>query len=1325
MDTSKLRKFATLARTALIEQVSMRLKTVLAEKSLARRESPKVVEELEKKVNELGQQTLVEAVAYTWFNRFCALRYMDVNRYTRIGVLSPAEGQFQPEILSEAKMGHIDQEMVPEATRQRVLRILDGTDPSSDPQGEAYRLLLVAVCNHYHSLMPFMFEKIADYTELLLPDDLLSGTSIPAYTREALLPENCSPENTDQSVEVIGWLYQFYIADKKDAVMARKAAVPTDDIPAVTQLFTPHWIVRYLVENSLGRLWMLNHPDSKLIERMDYYIKPEEAQNSNGCRVEDQQVDNSHESNDEPHCWKIEWQEQVKLTDGEWSKTMWLRPNPDYVGDYNKALWYALTIDGHAYAQKRWRKKGMPDEQSTAWEKGDFGDASFEDLRCHLYQVQRSYRWSESEPSDDPNDPFWLAYRAVCDAWNREWKDHRHELAWYPESKALTDKSSAVTKSTNSEDFLKITSPEEIKICDPACGSGHMLTYAYDLLYAIYNEQGYAPTEIPGLILRHNLFGIELCDRAAALASFALCMKARASDARYFRRVVQPNVISLQNVQLDNAEVEEYVEALGLENVFDQPMLKLLHQFEESKNFGSLIQPCLSESEIHSARSEIENHKSKIENSPNQLFLRETHLKVLRVLEQAEALTQRYHVVVANPPYMNKFNKSLKDFLEGNLKDYKNDLFAAFIIRSKSLAVDAGFLGFMSPFVWMFLSSYEKLRLNVLNESTLTSLVQLEYSGFDGATVPICTFTIENKSQPDYRGVFIRLSDFRGHKNQAPKTLEAISNPSCGWLFHSSADDFKRIPGWPIAYWLSASQIGLFEKFPSVGEYFMTEGQNKTSDNEKYLRFHWEVSKKNQNPESRWPLCAKGGDFRKWAGNIEFVIDWSQQAREFYRRDNCARIIEERFWFKDGVTWTDITSSSTAFRLLPSFATYETKGPSVFPSENISQKCLLGALNTVVVRDLLRAINPTLSTKIIDVRKLPIPSTVLRSCVIERIVDELVNSAQSDWDNFETSWDFRDQPLLRPGLKGETLEASWRNWEAQSTAAIRRMQELETENNRLFIAAYGLDGELQPEVPEDQITLARADARRDMAAFLSYAVGCMMGRYSPNHPGLILANAGDTIENFRSRISDSGLSVEDLKFIPDEDGVIPVLDGEWFKDDIVARTREFLRATFGEDTLEANLRFIEQSLGKDLRKYFLTDFYKDHLQTYKKRPIYWLFSSPKGTFNALIYMHRYRTDTVGKVLECLRDFRDKLSNHSDHQQMVADSGNYSAKEKTAAIKQVATIKKQLKELEDYEKTLFEVAAKKISIDLDDGVKHNYPLFGSVLKKIPGLDAKED
>jgi hypothetical protein len=1152
MDTSKLRKFATFARSSLIEQVVTRLKTVLAEKSLSRRESPIAVKELESKIKDLGEKRVVEAVAYIWFNRFCALRYMDVNRYTRIGVLSPAEGQFQPEILAEAKMGHIDEELVPEATRKQVMRLLDGSDKSTDAQGEAYRLLLVAVCNYYHSLMPFMFEKIADYTELLLPDDLLSGTSIPAYTREALLPINCSPEHTEESVEVIGWLYQFYISEEKDAVMARKAAVPTDDIPAVTQLFTPHWIVRYLVENSLGRLWLLNHPDSKLRERMPYYIEGE----------------------------------------------------------------------------------------------------------------------TES-------------------------------------------------------DFPRVSKPEEIRVLDPACGSGHMLTYAYDLLYTIYDEQGYSPTEIPGLILQHNLVGLEICDRAAALSAFALCMKARASDSRYFRRVMQPNITSLQNIHIENDELEDYVDSLALSDLFDAPVRKLLQQFEHAKDIGSLIQPCISESQIQSVRSEIENRKSEIENSPNQLFLRELHLKVLQVLEQAEKLTLQNHVVVANPPYLGMANANsiLKRFADDIYPTTKADTFAMFIERSSKLASQHGYAGLVTMQSWLFLSSYADLREKLLTTSRLINVVHIGPRGFDsiaGHVVQTVAFVVKTGAASTGPTKFLRLVDYPSEATKEAALLKMISS---GGGFLTTAAELRKIEGAPISYWIPAKAREHFEKLPALKSVNQPRTGISTGANERFI-LHWtEVSHSeiglglaSKSTKFRYYPHNKGGDTRVWYGNQSDVLKYS--AKDITAMERCAGFRHDNapFYFRPSASWTKISSGRFASRYYPQGFTFNSASVALFEPELLG---FLGLLNSNATELFVSAVSGTLNFTVGEIAKIPVcefPTGLVP------VVEELVTISRLDWDNFETSWDFRDHPLLRQGLKCATLQASWRSWEVHSTTAIRRMQELETENNRLFIAAYGLEGELQPEVPEVQISLARADVKKDIAAFLSYAVGCMMGRYSPDHPGLILANAGDTLREFLEKV-DKPLA--ELNFAPDEDGIIPVLEGEWFDDDIVARTRDFLRATFGEATLAENLRFIEASLGKDLRKYFLNDFYKDHLQTYKKRPIYWLFSSPKGTFNALIYMHRYRPDTVGTVLHYLRDFRDKLTHHADHQQMLADSASASKSEKTQAIKDVAAIKKQLKELEDYEKTLFEVAARKIDIDLDDGVKHNYQLFGSVLRKIPGLDAKGD
>jgi len=531
-------------------------------------------------------------VAYIWFNRFCALRFMDVNRYTRIGTVSPAEGFTQPEILQEAKQGYFDDGIERFVDKQRVLGLLGNRTVSDDPQQEAYRLLLVAVCNYYHAAMPFLFEKIEDYTELLMPDDLLSENSVLQATREAI--------DTDSTeVETIGWLYQFYISEKKDEVFAglkKNKKVTPEDIPAATQLFTPHWIVRYLVENSLGRLWMLNHPDSKLIEQMAYYIKPE--------------------------------------------------------------------------------------QQET--------------------------------------------------------------------------------------DFPPVASPEELKICDPACGSGHMLTYAFDLLHAIYEEQGYETREIPRLILENNLFGVEIDERAGELAAFALVMKACEKHRRFLRKPVQPNICVLENIKFTDDELNEYMDAVG-RDLFTQPLQDTLIQFMDSDNFGSLIRPALHD--VAAIRALLE-----AKDMAGNMFLHKTHQKVLKVLKQADYLSQKYHVVIANPPYMGGkgMNPKLKTFLSDAYPDVKSDLFSAFMVRNTELALPKGQLGFMTPFVWMFISSYEKLRNFLIDEKTITSLVQLEYSGFDGATVPICTFTVENAYKPDFKGGYVRLSDFKGAAVQGPKCLEII-----------------------------------------------------------------------------------------------------------------------------------------------------------------------------------------------------------------------------------------------------------------------------------------------------------------------------------------------------------------------------------------------------------------------------------------------------------------------------------------------------------------------------------------------------------------------
>lgn len=597
METTKLKKFALHARRLLIEQVGAKLALVLDASSAARRGNPQAVAQLEKQIAASNREQLIDKVAYTWFNRFCALRYMDVNGYTRIRVVSPAdEGQFQPEILAEAKAGHIDDERVPEKVLQQIQALLSGNAPSHDPQQEAYRLLVVAECNSFHSAMPYLFERIADYTELLMPDDLLSGNSILAYTREAMTPDAC------QDVEVIGWLYQFYISEKKDAVfegLKKNQKINPENIPAATQLFTPHWIVRYLVENSLGRVWMLNNPSSSLAGQMDFYIKPEVAET----------------------------------------------------------------------------------------------------------------------------------------------------------------------------DFLKISRPENLKVCDPACGSGHMLTYAFDLLYAIYEEVGTDPNEIPEKILTHNLYGIELDERAGELAAFALTMKARAKQRRFFSKAIKPNICVLEKVVFSRDELDEYVAFVG-RDLFTLDLRDTLQQFEEADNFGSLIIPKLT-----SVQDVLPVLEAK--DMAGNLFLASTHAKVLQVLRMAHFLSPCYAVVIANPPYMGGqgMNRRLGVWAKQNYPSSKSDLYAMFIERNLDLAVPAGTVAMITMQSWMFLSSFEALRARILGQHTILSMAHLGARAFDsigGEVVSTTAFVLENQHKPEYKGAYLRLVNGNSEAEKASMLKAAI-----------------------------------------------------------------------------------------------------------------------------------------------------------------------------------------------------------------------------------------------------------------------------------------------------------------------------------------------------------------------------------------------------------------------------------------------------------------------------------------------------------------------------------------------------------------------
>jgi hypothetical protein len=1160
MDTNALKKFAQSARNLLINQVASKLDLVLDPASPVQREHPKAMKALNAAIARDGKRQVIEQVAYTWFNRFTALRFMDVNGYTTVGVVTPTGDQTRPELLAEAMAGNL-----PEGAPGSIAALLDGRTPSSDPQAEAYRQLLVHACNQWHGPMPFLFEQIDDYTELLMPEDLLSQTSILAELRKVMTEDAC------RDVEIIGWLYQFYISEKKDQVFAglkKNQKITAENIPAATQLFTPHWIVRYLVENSLGRLWLLNRPHSRLAERMDYYIAPEE-----------------------------------------------------------------------------------------------------------------------------------------------------------PET-----------------DFLRIARPEDIRICDPAAGSGHMLTYAFDLLYAIYEEEGYDATEIPALILTHNLTGVEIDDRAGALAAFALAMKAAAKlgRRRFLRMQAKPDICVLQNVSFTETEVVRDVAAVVGRDLFTAELRETLGQFEQAKNFGSLIVPKLRDPAEALRVVEARDFGG-------DLLLKEVQARAIALLRMAEALSPKYHVVVANPPYMGarNINKKLLGFLTEKYESVKFDTFSAFSLRSAQMTISEGYTGIMSPNVWMYISNHEGLRVFLTKYKTIETLVELPLTGFSGATVQICAFVFQNAQNPEKLGTYISLTGFKGGDDKMSEKAKLASNgESRDWIHRVSTKEFEKIPGRPFAYWTSEPHRSAFKKYRPLAESSDVRTGMQTGDNPRFLRFWHEISSGAINPPAdiyspncRWYLYAKGGDYRLWYGNIEHVVDWKSEGFAIknlkVNGSLRSRVREIPNYFRNAASWSFISSSYFGCRYKPPGVFFDVAGSSALEkSDNISS--ILGFLCSSVASNLLSSMNPTMNFQIEDIASLPFHQADARDAV-----NSLIEISRSDWDAYETSWDFTTLPLVQFDHRAETLEGTYTILRSHWQGMTDEMQRLEEENNRIFIDAYGLQEELTADVSPKGITLTcnpayrygikndvaanEARLRADtMAEFLSYAVGCMFGRYSLDTPSLILANQGETLADYLARVPDP-------TFMPDEDNVIPVLDADWFPDDITERFRLFLRTTFGEAHFRENLRYIEDALGKDIRKYFTKDFYADHVKRYKKRPIYWMVSSPKGTFQALMYMHRYRGDTVSVILnDYLREFISKLQAERGRLEKLSDDPSASQGQRTKALKDMAVIAKQIDELNEWERDIvFPLAQAKTEIDLDDGVKANYPKFGAALKKIPGLEAKDD
>ena len=1182
METAPLKSFATWARTTLIREVTARIAVVLAPASPERVEQTKAVEALEKAVNAAGggnkgKAAVADRVAYTWFNRIIALRFMDANGYTGLGVVSPQAGveSGQPEILAEAKRGNIDAAVVGTKTRETVTGLLNGSRRSEDPQGEAYALLLADYCRFWNRAMPFMFEREGDFTELLIPANLLADDSVLYRAVKVLTTGVC------EDVEVIGWLYQFYISERKDEVFAgfrKNKKAGADEIPAATQLFTPHWIVRYLVENSLGRLWMLNRPSSRLVNQMQYYIAP-------------------------------------------------------------------------------------VDEET---------------------------------------------------------------------------------------DFLTISGPEELKVVDPACGSGHMLTYAFDLLYAIYEEEGYAPAEIPGLILTNNLYGVEIDPRAGALAAFALTMKARAKQRTFFNKQVAPNVCVLDPIRFTPHEVD-FLLTRGGDRHAESAFWNL---FEHADTLGSLIQP---DPEL---TARLKQHVAQLDDG-GDILLADVLDWAERVVLQAEYLSPRYSVVVANPPYMGikSMDGLLSEFAKAEYKDSKSDLFAMFIERCLGLALGRGLVGMITMQSWMFLSSFENLRLRILQESPPAVMAHLGDRAFDsigGSVVSTTAFVLARGRARRVPATYFRVVDGGSEVAKESLVRQCLSDSAHDLVSAVTAEAFGALPGSPIAYWLPEQIPSLVSESPSITEVLTPRQGLFTTDNALFLRYFWEVSwaktcvdarsdDEALASRARWFAHNKGGANRKWFGNYEYVVDWENLGARIkeiaaekypYLKGNVGLVVhDDGYYFRPAISWSEIGGTAPAFRAFDAGFTFNIKGMSAFTVEKAEPLPMetLALLNSPLVRALAPALNPTMSFGVNNFRSLPF--IALDDTGVGSGAEELVEIARLDWDSFETSWCYERDPLVASG-KGSLRAASdavTASWDAR----VAKAHELEVGINSEILTALKLEDELSPDVEREDITLFRnpkyryksdldpAEARHEvledaMSDLVSYGIGCMFGRYSLDEPGLILANQGAMVQDYLARVPSP-------TFAPDKDNVIPIVDGDWFEDDIVARFRSFLRAAFGEQHFEENLRFVTESLGvKDIRDYFVKSFYKDHVQRYKKRPIYWLFSSPKGSFNALIYMHRYTPSTASTVLnEYLREFRAKLMSSLQQQERQAAGGG-TPRQQAAAQKEADRLRKVLLELEEYEHdVLYPLASRQLAIDLDDGVKANYPKFGAALKKIPGLEASDE
>lgn len=1132
---------------------------------------------LAERINKIGFEQVMEETAYTWFNRIIAIRYMEVNDYlpSRVRVLSSeTAGKKEPDIITMAP-DNVDLNFT--SNEKDLIRDLK----AKQKMDEVFQLLFIKQCNELNKYLPKLFEKTSagelDYTELLFSLSFIQSDGVVARLLEI------EEEDFKDQVQIIGWMYQYYNTELKDdtfAKLKKNVKITKERIPAATQLFTPDWIVRYMVENSLGRLY---------------------AQNQN-------------------------------------------------------------AMDEKTVADSMGWKYYLPQAEQT------------EEVQKQLDAIKLEQQ---------KNGAFNL---------------------------------------------------ETIKVLDPCMGSGHILVYAFDVLIQMYKNAGYNERDAAQKIMQNNIFGLDIDNRAAQLAYFALMMKGRQYDRRFFERDIEPKVYAIQE---SNGISEISINKVVSESAETSIANYLINTFHDAKEYGSIID--VEKRDYDSLKNNLtawkENHEATFEN----VLVESDVDDLLPLIEIAKMMSEKYDVVVTNPPYMGHSGMSVKlsSFAKKRYPDSKNDLFSIFIEKGFLLLKQNGYLAYITMQGWMFLSSYTKLRKKLVDKHIL-SLLQIGFNSFPGMNSQIAhaaSFIIQNNSLSNFIGQYFNLNTDKTTDDKELVFQQKLKNDD---YFLVKPDTFKSLPNYNFAYWISKQLLNVFSN-KKMKDYSTVTNGMFTCNNNLFLRIWSEIditkffkrcSSKIESckEDKKWYPYNKGGDYRRWYGNHEFVINFAHFGEEVakYRTENgqSSTFPGQDFYFKESLSWSFISTSSFAIRYYPEGFVFDIAGSSIFLNIKENQKYFLGLLSSSVVLNILNLLNPTINYQAGDVRSIPVIITnerVVKEKVSE-LVDKNINYSKTDWDSFETSWDFTKHPLLPVVSTSSTTELfkdtsansilisdCYAKWEKECSERFATLKSNEEELNRIFIEIYGLQDELTPEVKDKDVTVRLADRTRDIKSFISYAVGCMFGRYSLSKDGLAYAGGNMDMNNYKY-------------FIPDADNVIPVTDEEYFSDDIVTRFVEFVRQVYGESTLEENLRFIAESLPNKgdtpkevIRSYFLNDFYKDHCKTYQKRPIYWMFDSGKENgFKALIYMHRYDNQTPVRVRT---DYLHKLQTMYEAAliqcQQIAENPATTARDKAIAIKRIAKITKQLEETKLYDQALGHIASQYIDIDLDDGVNVNYEKFQGV------------